>query len=166
MRNKIKKTQRKTGMNVMKIDIESIYHQMQSVITERERLQEEHDNLWIVIKRYHCDRSSQMNKITKKIGNCTYKLNKLISELCQFKKTHKAMNLAHSYLGREITRNLRIIESTKRLVSGVNAGRSCLISSSGVTDTDTYSLENYIKHKKEQVQRLEKWKRAVEKYMV
>ena len=156
----------KLGVRVKKIDIGAIYLQMKSVLAERAKLQKEQDELWSFIKRHKCNRSSQMAKITKSIGNSTHKLNKLINELCQYKKTHKAMNLAHDYIVSEINRINKIINYQVKLIRNVNAGYTSLIDSKGETSTDARSLESYVKMKREQVGKLEKWKRSVERYMV
>ena len=166
MKNQRKKTQNQNGMRGKRIDINSIYLQMKASIVERAVLQKEMDILWDRIKRYNCDRSTQMKEITEKIGKCTHKLNQLINELCQYRKTHRAMNLAHDYIVKEITRINKIVNSKKQLIAGVNRGSACLISSNGVTHTNTLSLENYVKQKTAQIASLEKWKRSVERYMV
>lgn len=160
----MKKQQRTTTAS--KIDIASIYNQMRKELSERAQLQKEQDSLWSIIKRYNCNRSAQMSQITKKIGNSTHRLNQLINELCKYKKTHKAMNMAHDYIIREIERINKIINSKNKLIRDVNAGYSCLITSTGVTHTNTSDLENYIRLKREQVKKLENWKRSVERYMV
>ena len=108
----MKKTNQKPFARVIakKIDVESIYKQMQQVLAQRKALQEKQDELWKVIKRNHCNRSSQMDSITNGIGKCTHKLNGLISNLCQYRKTHKAMGLANRYLQGEIGRINKIIQ--------------------------------------------------------
>lgn len=163
----MKNTKRKpfnAGVVAKRIDVESIYKQMQQVLAKRNSLQEKQDELWKVIKRNHCNRSSQMSFISKEIGKCTHELNGLISQLCQYRKTHKAMNLADRYLQGEISRINKIIQSQTNTVNSVERGWSTLISASGVTDTDTSSLRRYIKLKQEQVAKLQKWKQVVERY--
>jgi len=152
------------GVVAKKIDVESIYKQMQQALTKRNNLQDKHDELWKVIKRNHCDRSGQMATITKGIGQCTHKLNGLMNNLCQYRKTHKAMNLANRYLQGEISRINKIIQHQENTVNKVDRGWCCLINDSGVSHTDTSGLRRYIKTKKEQVAKLQKWKQVVQKY--
>ena len=166
MENYKNRKQSRSGVIAKKIDVDSIYNQMIRALDERRRLQEEQKALWRVIKSNHCNKSSQMNAIDAKIGYSTHKLNKLISELCNYKKTHRAMNLAHDYITKELNRINKIINSKIELVRDVNAGRACLISSTGRTHTSTISQENYIRIKREQARKLENWKKAIERYMV
>ena len=152
------------GVIERRIDVESIYNQMRQTIATRNELQKRHDELWKVIKKYDCDKSRLMDQIDNKIGACTHKLNGLIGNLCQYRKTHKAMTLAYRYLGGEIERINKIIHSKIKTINEVERGRCCLISSKGVTHTDTTALRNYVKTKQEQVARLQKWKQVVQKY--
>lgn len=162
----MKKTNQKPFARVIakKIDVESIYKQMQQVLAQRKALQEKQDELWKVIKRNHCNRSSQMDSITNGIGKCTHKLNGLISNLCQYRKTHKAMGLANRYLQGEIGRINKIIQHQQNAVNKVERGWSVLVRDTGVTHTDTSQLRRYIKLKQEQVAKLQKWQQVVQRY--
>lgn len=161
---KLNKKPFNAGVVAKKINVESIYNQMRQLIARRNSLQEKQQNLWKVIGRNHCDRREEMAKITNEIGQCTHKLNGLINKLCQYRKTHKAMKLACQYLNGEITRINKIINHQANTVNQVERGRWGLIDSSGRSHTDTTSLRNYIKIKKEQVAKLQQWKQVVQKY--
>jgi hypothetical protein len=105
-----------------------------------------------------------MSRISAEIGECTHKLNGLINNLCQYRKTHKAMNLADRYLQGEISRINKIIQHQENTANKVDRGVCCLINDSGVTHTNTSGLRSYIKTKKEQVAKLQQWKQVVQKY--
>ena len=137
---------------------------MKEELGQRARVQLKQDELWKKILRYHCDRHSEMEAISQKIGKHTHNLNQLIGQLTQYKKTHKAMNLAYSYLSSEIARIDKIVDSTNRTIRSVNAGRCVLTNSRGVTHTDTRGLENYVRLKTAQRDKLKKWKDHVQKY--
>ena len=167
MKNQTRKNanQNRTSFTTKRIDINSIERQLTAALTERARLQKRQDDLWAEIDRHKCDRSASMHRINQGIGANTHKLNKLIDELCQYKKTHRAMNMAYNYLAKEIQRIERIIASNERAIRDVNAGRKYLINSTGRVHYDTTSLEKYVKLKKEQANKLRKWKSAVGRYV-
>ncbi len=162
------KTNRKpfnAGVVGKRIDIESIYRQMQHELAKRKDLQEKQDALWKIIKRNHCNRSAQMDDISRGIGKCTHRLNELISDLCQYKKNHKAMNLAYRYLTGEIERINKIIQHQTNTIYEVDRGYSTLVNDSGYTHTDTSNLRRYVNLKREQVAKLQKWKEVVSRYI-
>ena len=164
MKNINKKQNYKKGITTRTIDINGIYNNMKSVLSKRAYYQQQQKELWVVIKRYGSDKSREMDVIDEHIGKCSYDMNKLIGELCQYKKTHKAMNLAYDYLDREINRIKKIISSKNELIYEVRIGYTNLISSRGVTHSDPTNLINYVAKKEGQLRRLENWRNVVSKY--
>ena len=156
----------RTNLTSNKIDINSIYNKMQNQLRIRANLQVKYDNLWDVIKRNHCDRHYEMQDLNSKIGKCTNELNKLIGQLCKYKKTHKAMNLAYSYIESEMERINRIIQHQNRVIYDVNHGYRTLINSYGHEHTNTSDLRNYVNYKMQQYNKLNNWKQYVARYRV
>jgi len=159
-RNKNKATVAKS------IDIESIYRGLKTALEKRAGYQEAQQNLWKYIKRTNADRSHEMKQISDEIGTNTHEINKILNELTQYKKTHKAMNMADRYLQSEISRIQKIIEDWKKTVRDVEAGRKILISSNGVNHTNTTGAKEYIQIKQRQLSNLQKWQNHVRHYMV
>lgn len=143
------------------IDIEGLYRQLSAALNERAQEEIRQDNLWHLIKQTHSDHRSEMHEIDVRIGNNTHKLNRVISQLCHYKKTHRAMNLADTYLQKEIARNQHIVSSWNRAIDDVERGRRTLIDASGYEHTDTTSARQYVKQKMEQIRRLEQWQNYV-----
>ena len=164
MKNKSKK-QTRTGLGCKVIDIESTYKKMKETLQKRYDLQRRYHELWSVIKRNHCNRNSEMERLSDGIGETTHRLNGLISELCHYKKTHKAMNLAYQFINQEIDRATKIIGSNEGKIRDTEAGRCSLITAEGIVTTDTRSLRQYVNGKRAQVQKLQAWKNHVKKYM-
>lgn len=164
MKNKTKR-QTRTGLGCRVIDIESTYRQMKSVLQRRYDLQKRYHALWDEIHRTHCNRRNEMRSISNGIGETTHKLNGLISELCRYKKTHKAMNLAYQFINQEIDRATKIISKQEDNVRMTEAGRCSLITDEGIVTTNTRDLRKYVSLKKAQVQKLQAWKSHVKKYM-
>lgn len=155
-----------TTQRAVTIDVESVYRKLRDAIETRTAYQKRQDELWARIKRTHCDGHAEMTAIDNRIGQETHKINVLISELCKYRKTHKAMNLAESYLSSEIKRIAKITEKTERTIYQVNRGGGCLINSHGTRHTDTSDLEGYLAQKKNQMAKLEKWKQYVSQHRV
>lgn len=147
------------------IDIDSLYHRLKAALDNRNGYQEAQDNLWKYIKRTRTDNSAEMNRIDDAIGRNTHEINKILNELTQYKKTHKAMNLAYSYLQVEINRIKKIISSWENTVHDVNLGRSSFITASGKNHTSTNDAKTYIRTKKTQLANLEKWLGHVRNYL-
>lgn len=152
------------GFTTRTININGIYSDMKETLSKRAYFQQQQDNLWATIKRYHVDRSRQMDEIDEHIGKYTHEMNKLIGELCKYKKTHKAMNLAYDYLDKEIIRIQRIIDSQNKLIYDVRMGRRGLINSNGVSHRDPSGLINYVAQKEIQMAKLKNWKSYVARY--
>ena len=163
--NKTQKSQTRGSVNSKVVNIESIYRQMKDTLAKRAALQKRQDDLWVVIKKHHCNKRSEISTITKRIGQTTHRLNGLIGQLCIHKKTHKAMNLACLFLNSEIERATQIIHKQEENVRLTETGKRVLISSDGKITTSTRDLRKYIAEKKNQVSRLQKWKSHVQKYM-
>jgi hypothetical protein len=155
-----------SGNTWQRIDVDAIYSKMRDAISRRVEYQRQQDAVWARIERTHCNGTRELDEIDRKIGAETHKINCLISELCQYRKTHRAMNLAYTYICKEIERARRTAESNANTVRRVNAGRSVLISSTGTKHTNTTHLAKYVQQKYAQVARLEKWKQYVARYRV
>lgn len=147
------------------IDIESLYRKLKSSLEKRAGYQEAQENLWKFIKKTESNRSAEMERIDNEIGKNTHEINIILSELTQYKKTHKAMNLAYNYLQNEINRTKKIIEKWRETISKVEGGRSVLITSEGNTHTNTNNARNYVKKKNDQLLKLEKWSNHIRNYM-
>ena len=147
------------------IDINSIYNSLKNAISERIEAQKRQEQLWSIIKRTRTNHEKEMDRIDQQIGNATHKVNKVISQLCQYKKTHKAMNLAYEYLKKEMERISKIIDSKTRLANDVERGRATYITSAGRTITDTTEQRKYIKKKTEQYYKLQNWLKYVSRYL-
>ena len=147
------------------INVDAIYAKLKSALGNRASLQELHDKEWVIIKR-GIDRDAQLDKIDNAIGRQTHKVNKLLSELTQYRKTHRAMNLAYDYVSREITRIERIVSHWQNTIREVDAGRRGLINSHGVSHTNTTNLKNYVAKKRQQLSKLNGWKSHLSHYRV
>ena len=148
------------------INIESIYAKLKSHISNRSRHQVRQENLWKEIKRTHENKHSEMKKIDELIGNETHEINKLISILCRYNKTHRAMNLASDFINGEISRTIRIINNWKRDIRDVESGRCSFISSTGEHTQDTSIPRKYVAKKEQKLAQLRNWKRHVDRYCV
>ena len=148
------------------INIDGIYNQLKAHLAKRGSNQGRQENLWDEIRRTSSDRSSQMKKINSNIGKETHEINKLISTLCRYNKTHRAMNLASTLLDGEIKRTKAIISKWQRIVCNVDRGRSNLISARGYTHSDTTNSKAYIVQKQQRLAKLVDWKRHVDRYRV
>ena len=149
----------------VKININEIYNKMHYQLKERAFWQQKQKDLWALISSTNENHHKEMIQIDKKIGQTTHELNKLINELCQYKKTDKAMNLAYSYILSEMQRIKKIIKSNNITISLVEDGQSSLIDSRGYYSVNTSSLRTYVKQKKECYNKLNQWKIHVEKYL-
>lgn len=147
------------------INIDVLYDKLKHEIDQRVKYQGEHDKIWSYIKRTNNNRTDELDVVDKKIGTCTHNINKLISELCKYKKTHKAMRLANDYLSKEINRVDKIITYNATLVRDVDCGRTSLINSNGRTHTDTTNLKKYVSLKKEQKSKLVNWRKYILQYI-
>ena len=154
------------AVTTKRIDVNALYVQLKSVLAKRANLQEAYDREWEIVKSRKLDRHAQLDKIDSAIGAQTHKVNLLINDLCQYRKTHKAMNLAYSYVSREITRIERIVSHWQNVIREVNQGRSYLINSHGVSHTDTTHLENYVAKKRQQLSKLRGWLSFLARYRV
>ena len=152
------------SVNNTKIDINSLYNKLREALATRNSLEEKQRNLWSIIKRSKKDLNFEMNKIDIKIGENTHKINMIISKLSHYNKTHKAMSMAKDYLNKEILRCEKIISKNKNTIYEVEHGYSMLISSRGYEHTNTFTLRNYVFKKEEQLLRMKKWLKAIEKY--
>ena len=148
-----------------RIDIDSIYSSLRMTISRRAEAQNRQNQLWDVIKRTHSNHDKEMNIINNQIGDATHRINQLISQLCQYKKTHKAMNLACEYLKREIIRTKRIIDSKTQLANDVDRGYASYVTSKGKVHTDTTQQRRYIQKKTEQYHKLQEWLNYVSRYV-
>lgn len=149
-----------------RIDINSIYNKLKIAVQNRAHWQEKQDALWARIKRTHCDGDREMNYIDSHIGSYTHEINGLVSSLCHYRKAHRAMNLASSYIDKEIVRIARIIDSKNQLIRKVDRGNVSLINSKGYTHRDTSGLKRYVSMKEHQMGKLKAWKTHVDRYLV
>ncbi len=150
-----------------RIDIESVYRELKSTIAKREELQKEYKRLWGEVKRTKSNRyASQIEGVGSQIGATTHRINQLIGELCQYKRTHKAMNLAYNYLVKEIQRLRNIINHRESCCERVERGESTFIDQCGRTHKDTNDARMDIARRKEQLKKLERWLEYVSRYLV
>ena len=147
------------------INIDAIYAKLKTALANRVSLQALQDKEWEIVKR-GVDRDAQLDAITDAIGRQTHEVNQLLSKLTQYRKTHRAMNLAYDYVSREITRIERIVAHWQNTIREVDAGRSSLISSRGVSHTNTTNLKNYVAKKRQQLSKLNGWKSHLSHYRV
>ena len=144
MKNYKSNQNKKNGINTV-----AIGNQLHQHLAERSRLQHEQDDLWNLIKRGY-NRASEMNRIDEKIGNNTYAIDRLISQLIGARcRSGRAYSMAVDYLKHEIARNQRIIASWEQKIRDVQSGRSCWISSNGVRDYDCTFAYRYVSKKKQ-----------------
>lgn len=139
---------------------------MRATISQRAKAQERQRELWGIIKRTESNRSKEMEAITKQIGDATHKLNYLITQLCQYKRTHKAMNLAYQYIKKEIDRIDGIIRGKERAIYLVSIGQKCWITDEGVSHTDSTNMRKYVELKRNQRNKLQNWLNYVSRYLV
>ena len=148
------------------INVDAIYVKLKSALENRSSLQAAQDREWDIVKSMGFDRTDELVRIDKAIGNQTHKVNLLLSELTQYRKTHRAMNLAYDYVSREITRIERIVSHWQRIIRDVDAGRSVIVTSRGVSHTNTANAKNYVAKKRQQLSKLNGWKSHLSRYRV
>ena len=163
-----KKTQggNQGGYTAKRIDVDSIYRKLKASLNRRAQLQTEYDKLWDTIKRTRSDRTAELKRVDTAIGKETHTLNQLLSQLCQYRKTHRAMNLAYDSIGREITRIQRIIDKWQRVIYNVDYRGGSLLNSRGETHTNTSRLKRYVAQKQQQLSKLRSWQSHVARYRV
>lgn len=154
----------KKGMTTQRINIGAIYTRLQQAIANRNHYQAEMNRLKYYIGHYKVNKSAEIDRLTQKLGSCTHEINLLISQLCQYKKTHRAMNLAYDYLSREIDRNIMICQKNVELIKDVKSGRRSLVYSTGVVTYDYKPLLKYVEKKMEQLKKQRKWLEYVKRY--
>ena len=165
MKNINKNQINKQGITTTTINLDSIYKDMNNLYQKRTQLQMKQKNIWKEVSKRKNDKSNQIANINKEIGTCTYKINSLINNLLQYKKTHKAMNLAYKYLNGEINRIENIIKSKKKTIKNVECGKEIAITPTGKMTTNTSELRSYVKQKEITRDKLMKCKIHVEKYL-
>lgn len=146
------------------INVDAIYAKLKTALANRAALQAAYDREWEIVKRRRIDRTEELDRIDHAIGKQTHVVNQLLSELTQYRKTHRAMNLAYDYVSREITRIERIVAHWQNTIREVDAGRSFLINSRGVSHTNTTNLKNYVAKKRQQLSKLNGWKSHLSRY--
>ena len=147
-------------------DINVLYAALRNHISQRVIWQEKQDNLWSYIKRHECDCSGEMVRINENIGFHTHKINEIIGRLSHYHHAHQAMNLAVSYIEKEIIRITRIIDSKRRLIADVDRGRTSLINAHGETHYSSVNLRQYVQKKEEQVDRLSRQRERMLRYTI
>ena len=156
----------KGGYTAKSIDVDAIYRKLKASLNHRAQLQEEYDKLWATVKRTRSDKTRELKRVDSAIGKETHQLNQLLSQLCQYRKTHRAMNLAYDSIGHEITRIQRIIDKWQKLIRDVEAGRRSLIDSQGRVVTETATSRRYVAQKQQQLSKLRSWQNHVARYRV
>ena len=156
MQNKNFKTQ--------SINIDSIYTDLKAKMSKRQQLQGSYENMLRQVKSGK-GKSRELSNLSNQIGGQTHAIHQIISKLCQYTKTHKAMKLANDYLSGEIKRSENIINKWNNKIRAVESGREILIDSNGNMTTNTKDARAYVKQKQESLNRLKKWKKHVSKYI-
>lgn len=151
---------------VQLIPIDTLYNRLRSAIETRVSWQDKQKELWVVIKRNNVNRSSEMNRIDKYIGDSTYEIDKLLGELTKHRQRHNAMKLAYNYLTNEMERVSKIYYNRKEAMQKVDRGQSRWIHSDGsISYTNDKSTYNYIEKLENRWSRLNEWRKHVENYI-
>ncbi|MGI6781384.1 MAG: hypothetical protein ACOX56_00890 [Acholeplasmataceae bacterium] len=137
------------------VDINSIYKDLWWTIGKRNNYQEEYDRNWSLVHRGY-NRRYEIDQVSRKIGETTYRIDKLIAELTKHRKIHRAMNLAHDYLTKEIERTQLIIDKQERIRDKVRWGFSNYILSDGTRYYDSELMTNYISKKYKRLKKITK----------
>ena len=137
-------------------DIDTIYEELKQCIDNRSKAQETQRNLSNQTRNSYKNNSIKIRELGKKIGSYTNQINKLISELCKYNKSHKAMNLATSYLDKEIKRTQGIISKNTKLLREVSSHKSALVDSTGKVTYNCGPLKEQIASKKKALANLQK----------
>lgn len=133
------------------INTANIGNQLHQHLVNRAKLEQEQDRLWSQVRRGY-SRTSELDKVDKKIGDNTYAIDGLIGKLIAARcRSGKAYGMAVNFLKREIARNQRIISSWEQKIRDVLAGRSCWIDSSGRRHYDCTFAYRYVDKKKRKV---------------
>ena len=139
------------------INTADIGNQLHKHIANRARLQQKKEELFSIVKRYKCDRSSEISQITRQIGENTYAIDGLINKLIRAGgRSTKAHHMAIDYLKREIARNQRIVASRDTAVRKVQRGEWQYICSDGTVDHDVSGQMRYVANKKKKVAQLQR----------
>ena len=117
----------------------------------------------VVVRLFHAVHTDGHRGESRR-AECTHRINRQLSQLSQYNKTHKAMSLAKGYLEKEITRFQRIAGYWSGGIRDVESGRCCLISSNGRSDTDTRSSRAYVQSRYEKIGKLTKWLEHVKRF--
>ncbi len=147
------------------IPIGSLYESLKDAINSRILWQEKQKELWVIIKRTHQNYRAEYKVIDDHIKQSTYQIDVIIGELCKHKTIHNAMKLAYDFLGSEINRLDKIIESRSELRESVRKGNSHYITDRGETVTDYHFDDEYIRSRHTRKQKLVKWQNYVKLYL-
>lgn len=159
-----KQNTKRSNLRVTSINIDVLARDLKKALAKRAELQNWAEQLWGKIRKTHRNYDSSMSSLTRAIGDNTNKINKIIGKLCQYKKTHEAMRTARNYLQGEIARCKKIISSWERAVREVDSGQRALVRSTGEVHTDTRNAKEYIAKKQQQLNRMERWLKHIERY--
>jgi predicted transcriptional regulator len=165
MRNTNYNQTSRNTFHFQKINLDAIYRQMSCALHQRALLQSQLEDQWRSVRATHCNRHEEINKISKKIGENTYLMDGLVGQLCQYRKSHQAMNLAADYLRKEIERTQKIVAKWERGLAQVNTGKAVLLSSDGNIHIDTASTQNYVAGRRLRIQSLQKRLAYVNQYL-
>ena len=153
------------GYNVQTLELDKIAKELSQIISERNSKLQEQKRMWDIVKAYHTSRRGEIDRIMRRISELTHRANQLVSHLCGYKRSHRAMNIAYSYIEREEVRVGRIINDWRRRVGRVERGEARLVNSRGETSYNTSEPRNYNQQKERQLDKLRRWKQHVAHYL-
>lgn len=147
-------------------EMDRLYNMINAAKSRRFELLTSYNSEWDRVKRYHEDRTEELNRLGKEMGYQTNLILKAVNQLCRYSRRHKAMSLASDFLGEEMLRCNRIINSRQRYKEKVEAGRATYINSRGYVHSDTTQQTNYINTKRAEYNRMSAWKAHIDKYIL
>lgn len=148
------------------LDINFIYNRLNTLISKRINYQNARNSYFDQVKR-GATRVYEIKKVSENIGKMTYEIDKLIGELTKHKKYHKAMNLAYTYLTRELKRTNNIVIGQKNHQHKVRQGYGHhYIFSDGRVSYDPNTMNNYIYKKEQRINKLNNWLQYISNYLV
>ena len=149
-----KKVDLPNGTYRARVNTSDMYSELKAAINTRHQLDAEMKRRWTEIKNGYA-RREEMDSITRRIGNQTYKIDSIIHRLSKCKNQHSAIKLATDFLVGERNRTERIIKSNQQTIRDVRNGRCGLINSNGKRHRDTTQLSRYVNNKRQRLHEID-----------
>lgn len=127
-------------------DINEVYEELRKAMEERHIWGEKMNDYWQDVQKGY-SRSTEIDRCSKRIGECTHQIKGIIFKLLRFNKRHSAFNLAKSFLESDLERTMNIIQKWENTKYDIRNKDTRLIDTKGNRFSYYESLErtdNYL----------------------